>query len=66
MLRAVLNAGIGPIGVDAIFELDFKVVHLCLVPDQEGIGLGGILFGGPADDRAVLNAPELLIAFPTV
>src|SRR5512141_2791210 len=44
--------------------MEFEVAHLAPFPDQEGVALGGIVFGGLAGDGAVLHGPELRQAFP--
>ena len=61
---AVLDAGIARI--DPVVELEFEIVDLPLPPDQERVRRNRIVGPGLADDLAVLDAPELGIAFPAL
>jgi hypothetical protein len=58
---SVLDAGVA--AVDRELEAQFEVVERA-VADQVGVAFAGRLFGGAADDHAVLDRPEAWVAGP--
>ncbi len=59
---AVLDAAI--VVVEAELDLEDEVFGLAVLPDEEGVALGGILGGGLAADDAVGDGPESRVAVP--
>src|SRR5262249_16922107 len=59
---AVLDAAVGGVQLELHFQLE--VLRLPTAPDHEGIGIDLLLRRALADNRAVLDTPELRIAVP--
>ena len=57
VVAAVLDATVAPF--DLVLELELEVVERALLPNQEGVAVGRLLGRRRADDRAVLDRPEV-------
>ena len=58
IVAAVLDAAVAPL--DLVLDLELEVVERALPPDEEGVAVGRLLGRRRADDRAVLDRPEVL------